>query len=119
MAVSCLFAPVMCALCCVVASRLAQIATGRQLTTGILLPVQREVNIRRRRSPGVLSCCTEAFVLLTCELPYLVRSECLSIPTECCKTLTKSIALLHGRLNDKNIAMYVATVVFIVYDSCA
>ena len=35
------------------ASRLAQSATGRQPTTGILLPVQPQVNFRRRRSPGV------------------------------------------------------------------
>jgi len=31
---------------CVVANRLAQSPMGRHLTTGILLPVQREVNIR-------------------------------------------------------------------------
>jgi len=47
-----LFSPVVRALRCVVASRLAQSATGRQPTTGILLPVQRQVNIRRCRSPG-------------------------------------------------------------------
>ena len=46
-----LFSPAMRVLRCVVASRLAQSATGRQPTTGILLSVQREVNIRLRRSP--------------------------------------------------------------------
>jgi len=59
-----LFSPVMRVLRCVVASRLAQNAMGRQPTTGILLPVQREVNIRRRRSPAVLFCSPEAFGLL-------------------------------------------------------
>jgi len=50
MAVGGLFSPAMRVLrTYVVASRLA-----RQPTTRILLPVQREVNIRRRRSPGVL-----------------------------------------------------------------
>jgi len=53
MAVGGIFSPLIRALRHVVASRLAQSATGRQPTTGILLPVQREVNIRRRRSPGV------------------------------------------------------------------
>jgi len=48
-------------------SRLAHIATGRQLTTVLLPPVQREVNIRRRRSPGVIFCHSEAFALLTCD----------------------------------------------------
>jgi len=52
---------------CEVASRLAQSATGRQPMTGILLPVQREVNIRRRRSPGVLFCRPVAFGLLISE----------------------------------------------------
>jgi len=51
MAVGVLFSTVVCVLRCVVASRLAQNTMGRQPTTGILLPVQREANIRRRRSP--------------------------------------------------------------------
>jgi len=51
------------ALRCVVASRLAQSATGRQPTTGILLSVQREVNIPRHRSPGVLFCRTEVRIV--------------------------------------------------------
>jgi len=67
MAVGGLFSPVMRILRCVVASRLAQSATGRQPTTGILLPVRREVDIRHRRSPGVLFCRQEAFGWLTCE----------------------------------------------------
>ena len=67
MAVGGLFSPVIHALRCVVANRLAQSATGPQPTTGILFMVQREVNIRRRRSPGVLFCHPEAFGLLTCE----------------------------------------------------
>ena len=53
-AVGGLFSPVVHVLRCVVASSLAQDAMGRQPMTGILLPVQREMNIRRRRSPGVL-----------------------------------------------------------------
>jgi len=64
MAVCGLFAPVMRVLRRIVASRLAQSATTRQPTTGVLLPVQREVNIRHRRSPhspGVLFCRSEAF----------------------------------------------------------
>ena len=40
MSVCGLFAPIMCVLRRVVASRLAQSATGRQPTTGILLPFQ-------------------------------------------------------------------------------
>jgi len=55
MAVGGIFSPVKRVLRCVVASRLAQSATGRQPTTGILLPVQQEVNIGRRGSPRVLS----------------------------------------------------------------
>ena len=39
------FRPLVRVLRCVVAKRLAQSATGRQPTTEILLPVQREVNI--------------------------------------------------------------------------
>ena len=70
MAVGGLFSPVMRILRYVVASRLAQSAMGRQPTTGILLPVQREVNVlRRRRLPRVLSCRPEAFGLLTYEFP--------------------------------------------------
>ena len=65
MAASGLFSPVMRVLRCVVASRLVQSATRRQPTTGILLPVQRKVNIRRRRSPGVVFLRPEAFGLLT------------------------------------------------------
>ena len=53
-AVGSLFSPVMSVLRCVVASRLAQSAAGRQPTTRILLPVQREVNTRLSRSPGVI-----------------------------------------------------------------
>ena len=64
MVVGGLFSPVMRVLRCIVASR---VAVGRQTTTGILLPVQREVNIRRRRLPGVLFCRTDAFGLLICE----------------------------------------------------
>jgi len=64
MALSGLFSPVMRVLRCLVASRLAKSAMGRQPTTGILLLVQRGVNIRRRRSPGVLFCHPEAFGLL-------------------------------------------------------
>jgi len=67
MAVGGLFLSVVRVLCYVVASRLPQSATGRQPTTGILLPVQREVNIRRRSSLGVLFCHPEAFGLLTWE----------------------------------------------------
>jgi len=48
MAVGSLFSPIMRVLRCVVSSRLAQSATERQPTTGILLPVQCEVNIQRR-----------------------------------------------------------------------
>jgi len=48
-----LFLPVMSVLRCVVGSRVAQSAMGRQPTTEILLSVQQEVNIRRHRSPGV------------------------------------------------------------------
>jgi len=55
--VSGLFSPVehVLGLRCVVASRLAQSATGRQATSGILLPVQRKVNVRCRMSPEELS----------------------------------------------------------------
>jgi len=56
MAVGGLFSPVIRVLRGVFASRLARSATGRQPMTGILLPVRREVNIPRRRSPGVLCC---------------------------------------------------------------
>jgi len=63
MAVGGLFLPVMRVLRCVVASRLVQCATGRQPTIGILLPVQREVNIRRRGSPGVLFCRSGAVIV--------------------------------------------------------
>jgi len=66
-AVGGLFSSVTRVLRCAVASRLARSATGRQPTTGILLSVQREVNIRRRRSPGVLFCHPDAFGSLTCE----------------------------------------------------
>ena len=55
MAVGGLFSPVICVLRCV-DSRLGQSATGRQPTTGILLPVQMEVNIQHRRISGVLFC---------------------------------------------------------------
>jgi len=69
MAAGGLFSPIICVSRCKVASRLEQSAMGRQLTTEILLPVQREVNIRRSWSPGVLFCCPEAFGfrLLICE----------------------------------------------------
>jgi len=67
MAVDGLFSPVMRVLCCVVDSRLTRSAMECQLTTGIPLPVQWEVNIRRCRSPTVLFCHPEAFGLLTCE----------------------------------------------------
>jgi len=67
MAIGDLFSPVMRVLRCVVASRLVQSATGRQPTTGILLSVQQEVNIRSLGSPGVLFCRPEAFELLIFE----------------------------------------------------
>jgi len=66
MAVSGLFSPVIRVLRCIVTSRLAQSATGRQPMTEIILLVQREVNIRRRRSQEVLFCLPGAFGLLTC-----------------------------------------------------
>ena len=44
-----------------------------------------------------------------------MRSECLTIATECCKILTKSIALLRARLNNKNIAMCVETVMCLLF----
>ena len=69
MAVGSLFSPLMCVL-------LAQSATRRQPTTGILLLVQREVNIRRHRSPGVLFCRSEAFGLLTCDSVGSICSFC-------------------------------------------
>jgi len=53
---------------CVIASRLAQSAMGRQPTTGILLPVQREVNIRRHsHQRSILFCRPQAFGLLICK----------------------------------------------------
>jgi len=61
-----LFSPVMLILRCIIASRLAQSATGRQPTTRILIPVQLEVNIRRPMSPVVLFCRPEAFGLFIC-----------------------------------------------------
>jgi len=61
----------------IVASRLAQSATGRKLTTGILLLDQRGVNIRRRRSPEVLLCRPGAFGLLT----YEFRRQYLRFPS--------------------------------------
>jgi len=67
MAVGGLFSPVICVFSCVVDSRLVHSTTGRQPTTGILLLVHLEVNIRRHRSPGVLFCHPLAFRLLTCE----------------------------------------------------
>ena len=60
-AVGGLFLSVMRVLHCVVASRQAQSAAGRRPTTRILLPVQQEVNVRRRWSPEVLFCHQEAF----------------------------------------------------------
>jgi len=61
MTVGGLCSPVMRVLRHVVASRLSQSATRRQPTTEILLQVQLEVNIRRRRSPGVLFYRPEGF----------------------------------------------------------
>jgi len=42
-------------------------AVGGLYLSVMLLPVKREVKIRRRRSPGVLFCRPDAFGLLTCE----------------------------------------------------
>ena len=72
-----LFSPAMCVLRCAVASRLAQSAPDRQPTTGILLLIQRDVNIRRRRSQAVLLCRPEAFRLLICEF----RQQYLRFPS--------------------------------------
>jgi len=52
MAVVGLFSAIMRVLRCVVASKLAQSATGRQPITGILLPDPLNVNIRRRTVAG-------------------------------------------------------------------